>query len=642
MIIATAGHIDHGKTLLVKTLTGVDTDRLPEEKARGLTIDLGFAYQPLGENGAMVGFVDVPGHERFIRNMLAGVTNIDYALFVIAADDGAMPQTLEHLAILDLLGAYKGVVALTKIDRVDADRVAEVSTQIENLLSTTKLAGIEIMPVSAITGDGIEDLKANLELAAEENKARASDRNFRLSVDRCFTIPGAGIVATGTVFSGKISDDEHAILSPEGIEVRIRRIHAQNMESKTGQAGQRCAINIAGRGLRKVQVHRGDWLVAENAHNPTSRFDARIKLLPGEPRSLKHWTPVHVHLGAGDVPGRVAVLEGRSIEPGDQALVQIVFDRRLNIVKGDKFILRDQTARRTMAGGLVIDPFPPARGRTRPERLALVKAMESPDPRESLLGSLDHLPAGLDLNQFSKAWNLTPDEAAVLWDQTDMVQTGTDEVHFAFSSGHWESLKNLCLSSLESWHKAKPDSPGLTLANLRSSLSTRIPVLVFATLIDHMVRDGKTTRNGETASLTAHSAQMAPEDNALWKNIEPLINSGGLRPPIVHEIAAETGQPPKKVEGFLKRMTKQGRVLQVASNRFYPPDAVESLAKIALSISKTNQNGWIDVRAFRDQAGIGRNLAIEVLEYFDKLGFTHRTQDGRKVIKPMEDIFGGK
>ncbi|MGY9014686.1 MAG: selenocysteine-specific translation elongation factor, partial [Rhodospirillales bacterium] len=380
MIIATAGHIDHGKTLLVKTLTGVDTDRLPEEKARGLTIDLGFAYQPLGENGAMVGFVDVPGHERFIRNMLAGVTNIDYALFVIAADDGAMPQTLEHLAILDLLGAYKGVVALTKIDRVDADRVAEVSTQIENLLSTTKLAGIEIMPVSAITGDGIEDLKANLELAAEENKARASDGNFRLSVDRCFTIPGAGIVATGTVFSGKISDDEHAILSPEGIEVRIRRIHAQNMESKTGQAGQRCAINIAGRGLRKVQVHRGDWLVAENAHNPTSRFDARIKLLPGEPRSLKHWTPVHVHLGAGDVPGRVAVLEGRSIEPGDQALVQIVFDRRLNIVKGDKFILRDQTARRTMAGGLVIDPFPPARGRTRPERLALVKAMENPDP----------------------------------------------------------------------------------------------------------------------------------------------------------------------------------------------------------------------------------------------------------------------
>lgn len=640
MIIATAGHIDHGKTLLVKTLTGVDTDRLPEEKARGLTIDLGFAYQPLGENGAIVGFVDVPGHEKFIRNMLAGVTNIDYALLVIAADDGPMPQTREHLAILDLLGVSQGVVALTKIDRVDADRVSEVSTQIANLLAPTKLADTEIMPVSAITGDGIEDLKANLELATEDSKARATDGNFRFSVDRCFTISGAGIVATGTVFSGQIGDDDHAILSPEGVEVRIRGIHAQNTQSKTGQAGQRCAINIAGRGLRKAQVHRGDWLVAEKAHNPTSRFDARIKLLPGEPRVLKHWTPVHVHLGAGDVPGRIAVLEGKAIEPGEEALVQVVFDRRVNAVKGDKFIVRDQTARRTMAGGIVIDPFPPARGRARPERLAVVKAMESTVPGECLSGVLALSIGGLDLNQFAKAWNLTPDEATALWDETEMIQARTDKINFGFAAGPWEALKILTADALAAWHQAKPESPGLTLSNLRAGLSTRVPVLVFATLVDHLVRDGQIIRNGEVASLTTHATQMAPEDNALWKNIEPLLNNGGMRPPIVHELATETNQPPKKIEGFLKRMAKQGKLRQVAPNRFYPPSAVEDLAKIATALASADTNGWIDVRAFRDESAIGRNLAIEVLEYFDKLGFTHRTQDGRKIVKPMEEVFG--
>jgi selenocysteine-specific elongation factor len=499
---------------------------------------------------------------------------------------------------------------------------------------------MEIMPVSAITGDGIDDLKANLELAAEDNKARATNGNFRLSVDRCFTIPGAGIVATGTVFSGQVGDDDHVILSPEGVEVRIRGIHAQNTQSETGQAGQRCAINIAGRGLSKSQVHRGDWLVAKQAHNPTARFDARIKLLPGEPRSLKHWTPVHVHLGAGDVPGRIAVLEGRAIEPGEEALVQIVFDRRINAIKGDKFIVRDQTARRTMAGGTVIDPFPPARGRARPERLAFLKAMESTVPGDSLGGVLALLPGGLSLKQFAQAWNLTPVEADTLWETAEMIRAGTDDVSFGFAAAHWEALKVLCSNSLAAWHKSKPESPGLTLSNLRAGLSTRVPVLVFATLVDHLVRDGKISRNGEVASLTTHAAQMAPEDNALWKTIEPLLIDGGLRPPIVHEIAAETNHPPKKIEGFLKRMTKQGRVRQVAANRFYPPEAVDGLAKIAIELATADANGMIDVRAFRDQSAIGRNLAIEVLEYFDKLGFTHRSQDGRKIIKPIADVFG--
>ena len=375
MIIATAGHIDHGKTALVQALTGVDTDRLPEEKKRGMSIDLGFAYYT-SPGGQVLGFVDVPGHERFIRNMLAGVTGIDCAMLIVAADDGPMPQTAEHLAILDLLNVSDGVIALTKIDRVEEARVEEVKREIEVLVGGSCLEGGEIRPVSAIEGIGIEHLREHLEMMTDLLGERKLGGQFRMAIDRCFSIQGTVLVVTGAVFSGKVCLGDHLTLSPEGMDVRVRGIHAQNKESENGIAGQRCAVNISGPELKGFEFHRGGWLVASGIHAPVSRFDGRLKVLKSESRPLHHWTPVHVHLGTAEVPGRVALLGQRSIPPGGDGLVQIVLDRHIGVLKQDGFILRDQSAQRTIAGGEVIDPFSPARGRAKPDRIDFLNDMD--------------------------------------------------------------------------------------------------------------------------------------------------------------------------------------------------------------------------------------------------------------------------
>jgi len=369
MIIGTAGHIDHGKTSLVKALTGIDADRLKEEKARGITIDLGYAYTPV-PGGGIMGFVDVPGHEKLIHNMLTGATGIDFVLLVIAADDGPMPQTREHLAILDVLGLDRGAVALTKIDRVSAECVAVTMGEIQSLLSGTGLAHSPVFPLSAITGEGVPALRAHLDQAALELPVRPASGHFRLAVDRSFTLTGTGTVVTGTVFSGEVRIGDRLLVSPSGAEVRVRGIHAQNQPSESGRAGQRCALNLAGAQFGKDDVRRGDWLLEVPIHAPVQRFDARCRLLAAEQKALRHWTPVHLHVGASDVSARVAVLEGEAIEPGGAALIQIVADKPVCVLNGDRFILRDQSATRTLGGGRVLDPFPPAKNRRAPARIA--------------------------------------------------------------------------------------------------------------------------------------------------------------------------------------------------------------------------------------------------------------------------------
>ena len=333
MIVATAGHVDHGKTSLVRALTGVDTDRLPEEKKRGMTIDLGFAY------AGPLGFVDVPGHERFVHNMLAGVGGVDLALLVVAADDGPMPQTREHLAILELLGVRRGAVALTKIDRVSPERAAEVATEIEALLAPTGLSGSAVLRTSTVSGEGLGELKARLVAAAKATLPRATEGNFRLSVDRCFTVAGAGLVVTGTALAGEIAvgDEVRALLA--GATARVRSIHAQNAPASRGRAGERLALNLAGLEAR-ARVERGDWIVAGEVPPPARRIDARLRVVEGKP--LAHWTPVHAHLGAADVTGRIAVLQKDSVAPGETALIQLVLDRPIGALFGDRFIVRDQ------------------------------------------------------------------------------------------------------------------------------------------------------------------------------------------------------------------------------------------------------------------------------------------------------------
>ncbi|MDP2134298.1 MAG: selenocysteine-specific translation elongation factor, partial [Sulfuritalea sp.] len=426
MIVGTAGHIDHGKTTLVKALTGVDADRLPEEKARGITLDLGYAYAPLADD-SVLGFVDVPGHEKLIHNMLAGATGIDYVLLVVAADDGPMPQTREHLELLGLLGLDRGAVALTKCDAVDAARVAAARGEIEALLAGTALAGTPLFELSATTGAGVAALRAHLEATAATHTRRDAAGRFRLAIDRCFTLSGIGTVVTGTAFSGKVGAGDTAIISPagnesrSGIKARVKSLHVQDRPAQGGQAGDRCALALAG-DFEKKDIERGMWLVDPAAARPLTRFQAEIRVPATQP-ALKHWTPVHVHLGAADITGRVALLDCTEVSAGTQsagagspwvpgtplrgpatALAEILLDRATLAVRGDRFVLRDASAQRSIGGGRVLDCFPPSRHKRSPARLALLVALKDDNPAVSLKLLAEQSAAGVDLGRFAANW----------------------------------------------------------------------------------------------------------------------------------------------------------------------------------------------------------------------------------------------
>ena len=627
MIIASAGHVDHGKTLLVKALTGVDTDALPEEKARGLTIELGFAYHDLGD-GSQTGFIDVPGHERFVRTMVAGVSGIDMVLFVIAADDGPMPQTAEHLAILELLGVTRGVVALSKIDRVSEARCAEVSALIRALLAPTALRDIPIVPVSALHGIGIETLRAELLARQRDLPARASGGNFRLAVDRSFLLKGAGRVVTGTVFSGVLAEGELVRHVPDGGELRVRSLRVHNQQAGQASAGQRCALNVAGSGLRDVEIHRGDWMVAPGAACATRRLDVEVRVLADEARALANRTPVHVHIGAADVTGRLVTLDGQAIAPGAQALAQLMLDRPLHALRGDRMVLRDQSARRTVGGGVVIDPAPDMRGRNRDERRAYLLAMTLPDAATALPAALAAQPGGLDLDVFSQAWNLNDNERAALLLEPSMRLCGGPAL--AITRARWQLLEGMVLVALAAEHSAHPERLGIGERELERALKQRLRSGVFAAVLEALVLEGRVVRDGAVLRLPAHSAQRSAADEALWKRVLPLFKREDLKAPVVHDLATLLNINHTLLEAFLIRAAKQGLVVKVSAKRYFLPDAMSHLEQLVREL--TVGGNKFTAGDFRDRAGVGRNAVIEILEYFDRLGFTHRSGDLRTLL----------
>jgi selenocysteine-specific elongation factor len=627
MIVGTAGHIDHGKTSLVKALTGVDADRLKEEKERGITLDLGYAYTPL-QNGEVLGFIDVPGHEKLVHNMLAGATGIDFVLLVIAADDGPMPQTREHLAILDLLGLDRGAIALTKTDRVAPERVAAVTAEIESLLRGTALEGSPVFPLSAVSGAGVDALRHHLEQAASESSKRhEADRpdaeNFRLAVDRCFTLAGTGTVVTGTVFSGTVRVGDQLLLSPPGIAVRVRSIHAQNRPAEIGVAGQRCALNLAGVNFSKDDVRRGDWILAEPAHGPTQRVDARLQLLNSADKPLRHWSPVHFHLGASDVMARVALLEQEKLEPGASGLAQIVLDRPIGALRGDRFILRDQSASRTIGGGRVLDPFPPERKRRTPERLAVLAAFELPSVRAVLKGMLDAMPAGIALNRFALSCNLCPAEfERVCRDVPVVVVDGT-----AFPALTWETLRQAVLGSLAEMHAQSPELLGPDANRLRKITAPRLSHAAFASLLAALRNEGLIAQSGPWLHLPEHRITLAAADQAVWHKVAPLLLEQSFQPPRVRDLAKALMVSETRMRMLLQQLAAMGEVYRVAHDHYFLPQAVVQLETILREIAADQKDGRITAALFRDRIGTGRKLAIQILEFFDAGALTRRAGD---------------
>jgi selenocysteine-specific elongation factor len=623
VIIGTAGHIDHGKTSLVRSLTGVDTDRLKEEKARGISIELGYAYQATGE-GRVLGFVDVPGHERFVHTMLAGATGIDFALLVIAADDGVMPQTREHAQILELLGVSRGAVALTKIDRVDAETLDLVKGEITELLEGTRLQAAPVFAVSNASGEGVEALRAFLHAQSAAHARRPRAGHFRLAVDRSFTLTGSGTVVTGTVFSGEAKLEDELMVSPSGAAVRVRSIHAQGRPAARARAGERCALNLAG--IAKESVARGDWILAPPAHAPAARIDARIRLLASEKRPLRQWSSVHLHLGAAHVTARVALLEGESLAPGESALVQLVLDKPVGGVRGDLFVLRDASATRTLAGGAVIDPFGPARHRRSEKRKSILAAMEAPDTVQGLARMLALLPAGVDLRTFSRACNIP---AAELVLPPGAVMVRASDAWLGFAKQDWQQWKDRTVAALGAFHRKSSEQLGPEVEHFRRLVAPELPAAAWAALADELVKEGRAARTGPLLHLPEQKVSLSADEQVLAQKVLPMLEDAGFDPPLVRDIASRLRAPEPQLRTLLLRLMKQGRVFQVVQDLFYPASTVVKLSVIAADLEK--EQGSVLAAQFRDRTGLGRKRAINILEFFDRVGYTRRVNDEHKL-----------
>jgi len=623
----------------VKALTGVDTDRLPEEKKRNLTIDLGFAYLPTA-NSAPIGFIDIPGHQRFIRNALCGLAGTDFVLFVIAADDGTMPQTEEHLAIINFLGITSGAVAITKTDRVSKDRLATAIREIEALFAGTSLADAPLFPVSALTGDGIPALRTHLTNAASSTPPRSTNGRFRLAIDRRFDVVGAGLIITGTVFAGSVSSGDTLKVLGADMPVRVRGLHAQNTKANSAHAGQRCALNLTGPELRKDLVHRGDWITTEHAAAPVCKFDCLLTVLDSEPRALAHWTPAHVHLGSAETPARIVTLEAKSIEPGRQALAQIITEHPIGALYGDRFIVRDQSSRRTIGGGQVLDIFPPTRGRAKPERIEWLSAQRHTDPTEALTALLQLSNRGLNLTRFAASRNLTEEQQTNIEQPLDLRIIDTADGRLGFSRDNWAALTNNVTAQLAKWHLRSPSTTGLGENQVLNGTGIRLPQVTAALIAGELIRDGALVKEGQGVRLPSHTAKLQGADTALWKKVSAALAATAPRPMTPRELAEETATNLRVLEAFLLRAGRHGLITRISKNRFSTPSSIQTLAGIAVQLVNDTTDARFSVREFRDASGIGRNLVIEILEFFDQQRFTHRHGDKREVLKPAEELFG--
>jgi selenocysteine-specific elongation factor len=627
MIIGTAGHIDHGKTTLVRALTGVDTDRLKEEKARGISIELGYAYTPLA-NGEVLGFIDVPGHERLVHTMVAGACGIDFALLVVAADDGVMPQTREHVAILELLGVAQGAVALTKIDCVGRERPDEVDAQVKALLGSTALKAAPLFALDATAADhpGTSALRHHLQQMAAQTRARGDQGLFRLAVDRVFTLPGHGTVVTGTVFSGQVRAGDTVAVMPAGQSVRVRSIHAQNRAAEAGRAGERCALNLAG--IEKSAISRGDWLADPRALAPSARIDVRIDLLADSGAHLESWSPLHVHLGTTHRVAHVVLLEAAAPSAGESARVQLVFDTPICALPGDRFIVRDAQGRHTIGGGAVLDPFAPARQRRSLERRGFLAALECMLAGEGITPLLQQARFGMRICELVRLTGCPP-ERLPLPSAAITIAAGGEQ--FVVLAAQWQALREGALSALRGFHADVPDEPGPDSGRLRRIALPDMPAALWRSLVDELARERLVLLSGAWLHLPEHSATLSESDQTLARKLQPLIAAGRFDPPWVRDLAAAVHEPEDRVREVLRKQVRQGGVYQVVRDLFYDRERIAELAEIVGAA--TRERGDINAARFRDTLGLGRKRAIQILEFFDRVGYTRRVRDAH-VVRP--------
>ena len=631
-IIGTAGHIDHGKTSLIKALTGQDTDRLKEEKERGISIDLGFAHLDLPD-GNSVGIVDVPGHERFIRNMLAGAHGIDLVLFTVAADDGVMPQTEEHLDIVHLLGVRMAIFVITKADLVPPSRIAEVEEEIKILTLGTLLEDSTILPVSSVTGQGLAQLQEQISRILKSGNKPAPSGYFRLPVDRAFVLQGHGVVVTGTALSGEVKTGERVRCLPEDQLFRVRSLQVHGKSVETAGWGQRVALNLTG--PDRAAIERGHVICHEKLTLTTGRFDAFLELRPAATKGVKSHQRVRVHMGAAERLGKVILLGPREkIQPKESAYCQLRLSEPLLALRGDHFIVRDETAQRTLGGGIIIHPWAQKHKRRDTDlqgRLESLHRGEITQLTETFLNESEAF--ALPIESIYQLLNLTEEETLErLGKMSGLRVFSADGERLYTTETKWQRLKDSIITTLDRFHATHPLAPGMDMEELRAKLGTGISPKIFRVLVEFLLQAKTVVKEENLLRLLEHRVQLGGQEKSLMERIKRMLGEQPMSPPDLKEIERQLGVNRAKLTEVIRLLEREGSVVRVATDLYFLSSCVDRVR--AALIKYLSGNGEISAAAFRDVLGSSRKYTIPLLEYFDREGTTVRVGDVRRLKSP--------
>ena len=632
LIIGTAGHVDHGKTALIGTLTGMETDRLKEERERGLSIELGFAYFDLPDN-SRAGIVDVPGHEKFIRSMLSGAYGMDIVLFVVDAKEGVQEQTLEHLAILDLLGISNGILVMTKSDLATPDELAEAAEMTQEMLIGTTLEDIPTVSVSSITGAGIDTLKQTIvKQVALATKAEESDGIPRLYVDRVFTVQGFGIVVTGTLIGGTINRDQRMIILPQTEPVRVRGIQVHNEPASVAQAGQRTALNLSGTSVQNIQ--RGDVLCPIEFSQVTDNIDVSLRVLSSFPRILEHWSRFRAYLGTREIFCRLILLVDEAILPGDTVQVQLRLEQPILTFRGDRIILRDFSAQHTVGGGEVINPFAPKHKRFTPETITVLAQWEEADNAQVVNTVLENSKTLCVPESFLHYYlphsqqrvkailnNLEIDGKIVRWDKSGRTPLVSDASRTA-------KTKERILNILANFHAAQPLLPGQNATQLRSEIE--LDEIGFEKLESQLIADRQLVKDGNLLRLTSHEIQFSQEEETAKETLEKLFLEGGINTPTLNELSTLLPEyTPQVLESTFFALLRLGQFVKITDNFFIHRAVLEEIQELLTTYLR--KNDIITVAEFRETAQTSRKYAVPFLEYCDSQNITIRDGNVRRL-----------
>ncbi|MCW3095967.1 MAG: selenocysteine-specific translation elongation factor SelB [Chthonomonadaceae bacterium] len=634
VIIGTAGHVDHGKTTLIKALTGTDTDRLKEEQERGMTIDLGFASLRLPD-GTIAGIVDVPGHERFLKNMLAGVSGVDVVLLVIAADEGIMPQTVEHLDILRLLHAKNGVVVLTKIDMVDREWTDAVEEDVRSQLAGTFLADVPIIRVSATTGKGIDALKRALQSAVSRAEVRNAGVPFRLPIDRVFTRPGFGTVVTGTLVAGTLHVGDLVEIVPQQAASRVRGLQIHNQKVTEATAGSRVAVNLAN--VEVENLERGAQLTPPNTLTPTLSFDAVLSLLPDIHAPLQDRDRVRLHIGTAEILGRIRLLDERTELPGGAtAYVQFQAEQSLVCARGDRFVVRTYSPLHTIGGGAVLDASPARHRKGTAAVLAALATTEKGSPGDLLETILQRHPYGLARKDLFAASGMTlPDFEQIL---LTLLQSGQVVPAGAGRLVHktlFDTLSARVTRLLEAYHGQFPLRGGMPSEELRTTLDKNLDQRTFQSLLAPWQQNGLVVAEAGAIRLAAFQVELNERQNALMERIASVYRDYDIAIPTITDVSRLVKAPPDALLALLRIGTERGLFSRVADGQYYQRATLEKLQKIVRDHIAVH--GTISVGELRDLTASNRKFALQALEYLDVINFTRRQGDERVLVDPPCD-----